>query len=242
MKAPDIVAKSYPGDNIHSIDDMSIISQFLHLLHQSTSLIQTHGPYTTYTGTTIFSRAPSGKYTSNRASKKDLAISLAAAQDCAGRAQVERPAKDDLTIFQHLWNTTISVLELVLETGELHHEMLGWGVIGLCAGYVGHAHWREDSLFLSLKTRLQDALKKMPSMEPTHRRIKDGVANAGGMVGYLAKANREIYVCANLLLQQFRREEWQQIRWYHAAAVAQRWTENLSLNDEAVHAWKVAMG
>jgi hypothetical protein len=235
MTAPDMVAET-------RFDDTSIISRFFRLLHQSTLLIQTYGPYATHAGTTVFSRAPIGRDTNETVSEKDIASSLAAVQDCTGSAQVEGPAKDDLTIFENLWDITISVLELVLQTGELHHEILGWGVIGLCAGYVAHAHWREDSHLLSLKMLLHDALKQTPSMDSTHRRTKDGVASAGGMVGYLAKANREVHVCANLLLQQFRREEWQRIRWYHAVAVARRWIENLGLEGEAVPKRKESMG
>jgi hypothetical protein len=241
-EVPNMVAEPQLDVTIHSIDDMPIISRFLYLLHQSTTLVNTHGPYTSYAGTTVFSRAPRSRETTNQISKKDLATSLAAAQDCAGSAQVEGPAREDLAVFENLWNTTISVLETVLESGDLHHEIFGWGVIGLCAGYIGHSHWREDSPFLSLKTRLHDALKKMPSMDSTYRKTKDGVASAGGMVGYLAKTNREIHVCANLLLQQFRREEWKRIRWYHAVAVAQKWIENLGLENEPVRSRKESVG
>jgi hypothetical protein len=66
-------------------------------------------------------------------------------------------------------------------------------------------------------------------MESTVRKDLDSVACCGGKIEVLAKANKEIHICANLLLQQFRREEWQRIRWYHTVAVAKRWAEHLGL-------------
>jgi len=45
----------------------------------------------------------------------------------------------------------------------------------------------------------------------------------------LAKARREIHICANLLLQQFSREEWRRVRWYHGVAVVEQWIKHLGL-------------
>jgi hypothetical protein len=163
----------------------------------------------------------------------DLAISLAAAQDCIGSAQPEGLARDDLAIFEQLWNTTLLILELVTESSDLDHETFGWGLYGLCAGYIHHTSWRTDSAFLSLKTRLYNALRKMPSMNSIHRKQHGSTTNTIGQVSVLAKANREIHICANLLLQQFRSEQWRRIRWYHGVAVAQRWIENLSWDLES---------
>lgn len=165
---------------------------------------------------------------------KDVAISFAAAQDCIYTAQVDGPAREDLKTFQRLWETTIAVLESLLDASTLDYVTMGWGIYGLSTGYIGHASWREDSPFLSFKLRLHTALRKMPTMNSTIRKEIDSVACCGGKVEVLAKANREIHICANLLLQQFRREKWERIRWYHAIAVAQRWIEHLGLKAKAL--------
>jgi hypothetical protein len=230
--APDMVAESYLEEIARSVDEMPLISRFFYLLDQTKSLVSTHGPYTSYSGTTVFSRAPVASDRPNQVSKKCLAISLAAAQDCAGSAQVDGPAKDDLAVFKDLWETTIAVLEKILVSCELHHENFGWGVIGFCAGYIGHSHWREDSRLVALKGRLHDALKAMPSMDLPIRRNESIFTSGEGPIECLAKRNRAIHVCGDFLLQQFRREEWARIRWYHAVAVAQSWIANLGLEDE----------
>jgi hypothetical protein len=240
--APGMVAEPQSNETVSSVDDMPLIPRFFHLLNESKALVYTHGPYTNFAGTTVFSRAPTERDTNIQVSKKDLAISLAAAQDCAGSAQLGGPAKDDLAVFEDLWNTTIEVLEMILVSCQLHHEMFGWGIIGLCAGYIGHSHWREDSEFVALKGRLHDALKAMSSIDSLYRKNKESVANAGGALEYLARNNRAIHVCANLLLQQFRREEWSRIRWYHAVAVAERWIENLGLGNELARREHELMG
>jgi hypothetical protein len=239
---PNMVAEPRIDGIACSVDNMPMISRFFHLLDRSKALVYAYGPHTTYASTTVFSQAPAAHDTPNRVLIKDLAISLATAQDCAGSAQVEGPAKDDLAVFNKLWDTTIVVLETITVSCELHHENFGWGVVGLCAGYIGHSHWREESSFVALKGRLHDALKKMPSMDSRYRRNKSSVASAGGMIECLAKENRAIHVCGNLLLQQFRREEWARIRWYHAVAVAQSWIANLGLEDEVAEKQNEAMG
>jgi hypothetical protein len=242
IAAPGVVAEPQSDEIVSSVDDMPLIPRFFHLLNESKTLVYAHGPYTNFAGTTVFSRAPVKCHTKRGLSTKRLAISLAAAQDCAGSAQLGGPAKDDIAVFERLWNTTIELLEMILVSCQLHHEMFGWGIIGLCAGYIGHSHWREDSEFVALKGRLHDALKAMPSMDSPYRKNKESVTNAGGALEYLARNNRAIHVCANLLLQQFRREEWSRIRWYHAVAVAERWIENLGLGNELARREQELMG
>jgi hypothetical protein len=218
---------------VHALENMPIIPRFLHLLRQSKALIEAHGPHTTFTGTTVFSRAPLARNRTKDVSTKDFALSLAAAQDSAGSAQIDGPAKEDLAVFRYLWDTTVEVLESTIGTGDLDHETFGWGIFGLGAGYIGHASWQEDSTFLAHKTRLHDALLKMPSMDAPMRREKLSL-KSGGHVDILAKANREIHICANLLLQRFRREEWRRIRWFHGVAIAQKWLGHLGLEPEVL--------
>jgi hypothetical protein len=209
------------------------VSRYLHLLRRGKTLIQAHGRYTTYAGTSVFSRAPVARDVTTEPSSTDLAISLAAAQDCIGSAQPEGPARDDLAIFEQLWNTTLSILELITEQNDFDHETFGWGIYGLCAGYIHHSSWKADTSFLSLKMRLYDALRKMPSMNPTHQKQHGSSTSIVGQVSVLAKANLEVHICANLHLQQFRGEEWRRIRLYHGVAVAQRWIEKLGWDLES---------
>lgn len=103
----------------------STVSRYFYLLRQSKPLIQGHGRYTTYAGTSVFSRAPTARDVTLEASTTDLAISLAAAQGCICSAQCEGPARDDHAVFEKLWNTTCSILELVLEHSDLGHETFG---------------------------------------------------------------------------------------------------------------------
>ena len=49
---------------------------------------------------------------------------------------------------------------------------------------------------LSLKMRLYDALRKMPSMNSHHRKQHGSSASIVGQVSVLAKANREIHICS----------------------------------------------
>jgi hypothetical protein len=146
-------------------------------------------------------------------------MSFAAAQDCTGTAQVEGAAKDDLRIFEDLHDTTTAILDQYLEPGRIQHDTLGWIIIAFCSGYIPHTKWHEDSLFLSHKTRLKDALLQLPSLRPN--RPQSEVVFDGNRLSVLTKANREVHICANLLLQQFKNEGWRRIRWFHAIAVAE---------------------
>lgn len=216
------------GADLQSHEDR-LLPRFTRLLDQSKALVDVHGPHTTDAGTSVFARAPIVRNNTAQASNQDFANSLAAAQDCIESAQLDGAAKEDLAIFNRLAQTTTEVLECILDSGDLDHETLGWGVYGLSAGCMVSSSRREASPILAYKKRLHDALQKMPSIDSTVRKNLDSVACCGGKINVLAKANREIHICANLLLQQFRREEWRRIRWYHAVAVAKRWADHLEL-------------
>jgi hypothetical protein len=221
----DPVAHALKSEDIDIPDDEPLLSRRSRLLLRSQALISIHGPYTTYSGTTIFTRAPLVRDSSGEMSTKDSAVSLAAAQDCIYSAQVDGPAREDLAAFERLSETTIEVPEILLNTADLDYITMGWGIYGLSAGYMEHTS-REKSPFLSFKFRLHDALQKMPTIDSTTRKEIDSVACYGGDIAMLAQANREIHICANLMLQQFRRKEWKRIRWYHMIAVAQRWLDH----------------
>lgn len=212
------------ADALQNHDDR-LLPRFIHLLDESKALAKAHGPHTTYAGTSVFARAPIARKSSEQASSKDFATSLAAAQDCIESAQLDGAAKEDLAIFGRLSQSTNDALEKIIDSGDLDYETLGWGVYGLSAGYMVSTSRREASPILAYKKRLHDALQKMPSIDSTVRKSLESVACCGGKINVLAKANREIHICANLLLQQFRREEWRRIRWYHAVAVVKRWAD-----------------
>jgi hypothetical protein len=93
------VAHALKSEDIDIPDDEPLLSRYSHLLSRSKALISIHGPYTTYSGTTIFTRAPIVRDSSEKMSTKDFAVSLAAAQDCIYSAQVDGPAREDLATF-----------------------------------------------------------------------------------------------------------------------------------------------
>lgn len=210
-------------------DGLASIPHFRRILRQAQTLLHAHGPYTTYAGTSVFSRAPIARDDTRALSVEEIANSLAAAQDCIGSAQPEGPAQIDLALFEHLWRMTVSIIETITRTGEIDHVNLGWGIYGMCAGHVGYASKREEEAFLSLKDRLHFALRLLPSMDAPIRREDDQARLSGNSVMPIATLNREIHITANLHLQQFRRENYARIRWYHGIAVASRWIQHLRL-------------
>jgi hypothetical protein len=228
---PGAEARSDPSAKLP--DGMPTLRRFYALLKQSKALIQSHGPYTVHPGTKVLLRAPVVANSSRQFSVDDLASSLVAARDCTRRAQREGDASSDLATFERLWHTTLSVLHIVLRTGEIDHVTFGWGIFGLCAGYIGHSSQVTDVYFLSLKTRLHNALRQFPSMDAKYGRTEVNSTSGNAKVILLTKTNREIHICATLLLQLFKREEWTRIKWYHAVAVAQRWVEYLGLRLES---------
>lgn len=207
------------------------ISRFHYLLRHAKVLVHSHGPYTTHANTTVFTRATHPTPKPYGPSSTCMAISLAAAQDCIGSAQVPGPAKEDLHIFKHLWDTTIDILEGVLATGDLDHESFGWGIWGLCAGYMYPPSEASYEVFEEHKHRLHEALLALPTMDST-RRKKTELGKGEGRVELLAKANRQVHICASLVLQRFRQEGWHRIRWWHGMKVAERWVARLDLADD----------
>ncbi len=211
---------------------MPIISRFHYLLNQSKTLVRSHGPYLTYTNTTVFTRATSALIKPRGPSSRCMAASLAAAQDCVGSAQVPGPAKEDLHIFKHLWETTVELLEGVLVTGDLDHESFGWGIWGLCAGYMYPPSEASYEVFEEHKHRLHEALLALPSLDSPRRRDQELVVSGEGKIEMLANVNRQVHICASLVLQRFRQEGWHRIRWWHGVKVADRWIAKLGLEDE----------
>ncbi|KAF2025882.1 hypothetical protein EK21DRAFT_103589 [Setomelanomma holmii] len=219
-RLPEIVQPVGPVERLWNrlclevVEDLPKVTRFLHLSRQSKALIKAHGPHTTFAGTTVFSRAPLAHDCAKDVSVREFALSLAAAQDSIGTAQLNGPAKEDLAIFECLWSTTVDLLESMISTGDLDHETF------------------EDSLLLAHKTRLHDAHLKMPCMDGSFRREKRSLRSRG-QVDVLAKANREAHVCATLLLQRFRREDWTRIRWFHGVQVVVKLTEHVGLDSLA---------
>ncbi|KAF1845063.1 uncharacterized protein K460DRAFT_102550 [Cucurbitaria berberidis CBS 394.84] len=224
-------------DIIREAFRMSDTARFFHLLRQASSLIRLHGPYTTFSGTTAFSPAPVPPPRTTTASVKDVAVSLAAAQDSIDTAQPEGPAKEDLVLFKHLWETTITILEKLLDGGELDQESFGWGIYGLASGYMQPPanNVATCNLFSLHKHRLYVALASLPSMDSFARQRNKYVVSEKTNIQSLVKARREVHICGNLLLQQFRQESWRCVRWWHAIAIAERWTELLGRMPADLH-------
>lgn len=225
------------ADIVSTSFSLAAIPRFFHLLTHAKTLIQVYGPHTTYSETTIFARAPVPRSTKTTkpASAKLLATSLAAAQDSIHTPQPAGPAREDLQIFKLLWDAAVDVLEKMLEEADLDHESFGWGVFGLSSGYISASatasvsKQNDDQMLEPLKQRLHDALRSLPSMtSPEHGRQSYAVCGAE-RVNQLAKARRQIHVCASLLMQKVRAEGWSRVRWWHGVAIAERWIGHTGL-------------
>lgn len=217
-------------EDLAEASQLFTISKFYNLLEHSKALIGLYGPYTTHPNTTVFTRAARPTSQPCGPSSRCMAISLAAAQDSIGSAQETGPAKDDLRVFKHLWDATVDVLEEVLSTGDLDHESFGWGIWGLCAGYMCPPSEASYEVFIEQKHRLHEALLALPTKAASTQRNSEGVKGEG-RVEFLAKANRQAHICASLVLQRFRQEGWHRIRWWHGVKVAERWIARLGLTE-----------
>lgn len=210
---------------------MSNIERFFHLLRTANSLIGHYGPHTTFSGTTVFTRAPVPRPSTTVPLPEEVALSLAAAQDSINSAQPKGPSNDDLLLFTHLWETTITLLEQLLETEDLDQESFAWGIFGLASGYMHPpaSTLAPCNLVSQHKNRLHAALTSLPSMDSSARNRNEYMVSESTKIRVLVKARKEIHLCANLLLLQFREEDWRRVRWWHTIAVAERWIGRLGL-------------
>ncbi len=225
---PPITLTTARFSNMEESASIQIIPHFLKLLREVQDLIHTFGPYETHLN--VFIRSINSPESTAQDAVRTLAASFAAAQDSISTPQPSGPAKDDLALIQRLWPTTLAALDYLLGTGNLDSEALGWGVFGLASGYIGSS----DPLFLSRKTRLHNALRLLPSMDQPGEKWKEyraEMSRAVGKVHVLANVRAEIHVCATMLLQGFRREEWRTVRWYQAVMVVERWIGHLGLGE-----------
>ncbi|KAF2243975.1 hypothetical protein BU26DRAFT_404309, partial [Trematosphaeria pertusa] len=223
-------------DIIQTAFSLGIIPRFFHLLANTKKLIRSHGPHTTFQDTTIFARSPLPRSKKSKPpSCKLLATSLSAAQDSIRTSQPAGDAKKDLQVFKLLWDATIDVLEKVLDDGDLDHEAFGWGVFGLSSGYMpappspSTYSLDTDPLFDIHKERLHAALLSLPSLGSPERGRASHAVSGAERVNQLAKARRQVHICASLLLQRMRCEGWNRVRWWHAVAVAERWVGHLGI-------------
>ncbi|KAL5399432.1 hypothetical protein PMIN06_001425 [Paraphaeosphaeria minitans] len=229
------------SDAVSEALSLDTFPKFIHLYDHAKSLIGIHGRYTASSDPIIFERAQNKAPTNKKPSREDLACSFAAAQDAIHAVQPAGPAKDDLELFKLLWEATIDAIAKVLEGGNLDLEVCAWGIIGLAAGYMkpeatSHA---DKSSFSAYRSRLRTASGSLDSLKSPRNGRAPGVSPEQRAY-ILTKARREIHVCSNLLLQQYRRDGWTHIRWYHGIAVAERWIENLTVaevvpGEEEVH-------
>lgn len=218
------------SDAIRKAFSLDTFTKFIYLYDHAKALIGLHGKYTASIDPIIFDRAKNKALTYKPPSEKDLAYSFAAAQDAMYTTQPAGPAKDDLEIFNLLWNAAIDAIEKVFEDSILDLEVCGWGIIGLAAGYMNpqtNSHTDKNNVS-AYRLRLRSALVSLPALTSPH--IGRAYGTSPEQRAYmLTKARREIHVCSNLLLQQFRKGGWTSIRWYHGLAVAERWIGNLTV-------------
>ncbi|ORX94211.1 hypothetical protein BCR34DRAFT_608340 [Clohesyomyces aquaticus] len=227
-----IVQQAYSNIIMQKASGMDPISRFYLLLHACESLILAHGPYRA-SPSNIFSRAPVF-FTGDCpvATSRDYACSFSAAQDAIRITQPRSPAAEDLQVFAMLWDTTKELLEIIISRAELDNESLGWGVFGLAAGYKS-----PEDTFVTLKSRLHTALLDLPCIyrRPSASRIQTS-RSPGGRVHNLANANRQTHICSVMLLQTMQ-SNWERVRWYFAACVAEQWVKKLGWDGDV--SWQV---
>jgi hypothetical protein len=206
------------------------VARFHTLLEHASNLVQSRGAYYI---------SPSGYLSRAEKPRSGLAAtrfaaSLAAAQDVFkhGTLQPEGPLLSDLFVFRALWETTVQLLERMLDSGSLRYETFGWGIFGLSAGYLS-----SDSFFSGMKERLGDALRTLPRisthagerLEAEHHRLRS--RSRHGRLLSLTRANRDIHICATMLLQSIR-SDWNRVRWYHGIKVCEQWMAQINLSDD----------
>lgn len=246
--------------------DLPLVPRFHQLLAHARALVQHYGPYSLQANTAIFRRNTSSSTSlSTRPTLKDLAMSLAAAQDAHTTAQTEGPAAQDLTLFTALAQTSIAAIEQILEAGIPDGKAFGWGVYGLSSGFLPAMAGRssadrsplassrdgtffDDELFApaqyssntsaeqllgtrspptfdNLRERLHGALRALPSGNTGTMTEQGGDGRED--VGQLTKKRNEVHLCATLLVQRLRVDDWKHVRWGHVVAVVETWLDHL---------------
>jgi hypothetical protein len=199
---------------------LELIPRFYYLYTQALICVQSNGPYSLNEHELLVCASTPTICVSGRL----FAQSLALAQDCLTAAQSCHPVSEDLKIHIMLGETTVLMLERLLDLGELAIKPFAWGILGLCSGYTS-----SDSLFDTYRQRLHIAIDPLPTT------CCESNPSIGSIVlaktGYVTKrpvANRQIHRSAIMLLQIMRRD-WTQLRWYHGVQVARRWIEHLEI-------------
>lgn len=205
---------------------------FLLLFTHAKLLIRTQGPYTVAAGTYVFTRVPCTQDSTTVASTVDLAISLAAAQDCILITQPQSPANEDMLMSKKPWEAAVATLEELLQSGKLDAEVIGWGIFGLSSGYMARSATSSivDNV-QSYKMRLRKAFDLITSLDSTGQQW---IRYRGRMrkVRVLATARSGIHSCTTMLLQCFRQDQWRSIRWWHVIVIAERWASILDLDHD----------
>lgn len=230
---------SFPSSAISSASDSEIVKKactldthpkFLYIWDHAKSLINFHGQHDTLTSTTGPAGAMQTPSCKTVSSEEELASWLSAAQRAVHTHQPPGSAHGNLQVLRLLWEATVNALESLLEDGGLDLEVCAWGLIGLAAGYEAPTTTSaaQKKELLSYKNRLKAALISLPSLNSPLSTSSSGVPPQQRLI-MLTKARREIHICSNMLIQQFRREGWAGIQWYHGITVAERWLENIGM-------------
>ncbi|KAF2110657.1 hypothetical protein BDV96DRAFT_650766 [Lophiotrema nucula] len=157
----------------------------------------------------------------------DIATAFAAAQDSLANAKAGTLDPDsDLRTFNRLFTTTHQLLDAIVEARELDQQAWAWGVFGLSAGYMAPTQRASDD-FATLKHRLHHAIKILPVVEQCTRREQ----SLESIKVYKNKRG-QIHICATLLLEMLKENNWASVRAYHAMCVADRWARNLGLTND----------
>ncbi|KAF2744689.1 hypothetical protein M011DRAFT_479723 [Sporormia fimetaria CBS 119925] len=189
---------------------LSAVPRFNYLFSHTWDAVQSHGPYRLDSAANLtcglvgWPTLPDEKFVDTM----DLA------KQAMTSPQPPGPALDDLQLMHMLWLTTVPVMETVLCSNALTHDVFGWGMFGLTCGYQD-----PDPLFLQHKERLHKSLCALKLVQASEEYE-------------ITKARRSVHICAILILQDMR-ADWGRVRWGVAVKVCERWLAHLGWNTEA---------
>ncbi|KAF2193687.1 hypothetical protein K469DRAFT_240538 [Zopfia rhizophila CBS 207.26] len=207
--------------------ELDLITRFYLLLSISEHLVRTSTPTTANQYQDFETR---------------IAEAFASMQDFSTWNEGSRPPPAEMKLFSLLRATSIDLFSHVLDSTALSLEDFGWGIFALSSGYRPSSSLSTPSSssppspssagipesFGNHKSRLRAALLSLPTLTspPPSRNSSVPPANK---INTLAKANREVHVCATMLLQAMR-SDWERVRWWHLVAVVERWVRALGLD------------
>lgn len=214
--------------------NLLLVERFQYLLHHTRKVIETNSAYRLENG--IVTNNPQAKKDTRTAPEPLFVAALACAQDSLATPQSPGPSFDQLRLFTDLFTTTITLLDLIIESGELPLIDMGWGIYGLAAGYL-----LEDENINGQKIRLHTALQTLEEIgdfdstadKMEREALRFRREETRDKVHLLIYSKRVVNRCNTLMLQEMRKEDWVNVRWAFMVLVVEKWVSSLGWDADA---------